>query len=1409
MKWRRENSAGPALRGFRLQILYTLARLTEPQTALQASLMPEGIEDLAIFDEQEQLREAIQIKGHTAPLTLSELVSRNGTGLLQRSAATAREHPECTIRLLSYGPFGQELEAAWNGSTSARDRVQKKLKGFGLSPSDVTLLFERLTLERLDEEDEQAKVEAFLSTAQGLAGQSSQAADILFQWLYLAAERQQRITTADLIDRLAKVGRYLHAREGYWREWFSVVEPLDSEVGVESQRERLAEQFQQGISVRFEHILAGCDVPRRRWLDRINVGFQQASVVIVHGASGQGKSALAYRWLQDEPPDVWRLEVKLAESRRDALQIAATLSAHAQAIGAPLTVYLDVRPGDAGWTDLVQELARLPQIRVLVTIREEDWRRARLSGAAVVFEEVDLALEETEAREIYGLLDRPDKIGPFLSFDEAWRRFAGVPDERGPLMEFVYLVTRTETLRERLRQQVDAVRDAALDRQSSKAALDVLAVVSFASALGACIEVASLREHSPGLDLGRIVERLEREYLVRSMDEGIRLDGLHPVRSRLLADILCDGITFDPLSLAQRCLELIAGEDIEIFLLHLATRHTDHMPRLVEHLNGWQPSSWAAVGGTLRGLLWWGVRQYVDRLSGLLTDLTNDLGKAWLVTLDLDLADLNPPHGTAIWKGLNFISEQRRARLQVFHDRQPSKALALDPAQDWLRSLDGSPNPPTNSKDWSAIAELSYWVGRWSITAPITDRLRAVELTSVVDELPLRLLADLLRGRSELDSAAMQLWLRDQRERIAARFSQETDTARIEDRDGTVRAHFIVSWGGIVADEGRPNADDAARKDWLHTEAIRRVELMRGLFPDRSGYGCQGYGHHFLPTRHDNTTKSSIPGANLHPDWATSINAFANRLIEWRFRPSDWDEYVSELMSIRQELTLVLQGLRRGLVAHFKSKHKDKMLGARLDSNAWDALREKLGKGIALPRDSVDEWGFVAEGQESNGQHRVGKIERGFALQAYQRYLKEQAALFTSLNNFLNQAMPHLYLCGGDGEVGIEVSRLLIEAKLKEAGDDLARPELVAHNLADATAALPRFQREFRRLFARRLPGKELDAQDRQEQKVFDSVMALFNASLSQPTSRWMEPERRAQAIMWHAIDEVPRHLIRSLASLERDGIHAAIMPKSDHWEDAPALWISLDSDDPIQVLTAPALARPLLGQGLLNANLTDEQSRLLSRRWEQVVLVPLFRGRAREPHAWLVPIYRLTNEHPASECEWLDDIPRAVEVSEWSRTGLRCWQSADMEDARQFLPTIGQFKVLMTHLSEVLDLAQSDGTDLRVLQDYVSRYQAEWSGTVQSLIDGITAMANRLHQVSEGERDQRPFLVEAASLAADHFEDWMPPGLSEDAAPMSVEICRGWIARATAHLESLDAAGAGLMLDALVQTATLEHRDG
>ena len=475
-------------------------------------------------------------------------------------------------------------------------------------------------------------------------------------------------------------------------------------------------------------------------------------------------------------------------------------------------------------------------------------------------------------------------------------------------------------------------------------------------------------------------------------------------------------------------------------------------------------------------------------------------------------------------------------------------------------------------------------------------------------------------------------------------------------------------------------------------------------------------------------------------------------------------------------------------------------LGMHLGTN-W-------GKESRYHRQAVDEWGFVTEGQESNGQNNAQRIEQGFELSAYNSYLKSQSDLFTGLNNFLNQAMPYLYLHCSDGKASIEISRMLIEAKMNEVGDNLVKPALVSHNLSDAVAALPRFQREFRRLFGGRMPANQLDDQDRRERKIFDAVLPLLNAYLENPAAHWQEPERRAMAKMWHAVDQVPRRLAVALASLEPQGIQAKILKQPDTWQNAPALWISLDSKEPLLVFAAPALAKPLLRQAVLDANLDEEQTRALARRWEQVVLVPLFYDRALDQQVWLVPIYRLTSDDPASEFEWLDQIPRPVSHDNWIRTDLRCWISAELSDARGFLMVIGRFKILMTHLSSVLERVEDDDADHEVLQAYIHRYQDEWSGIIQALIDGSGAVAGRFNQLTEEERERRPFLVEAAATVSEHFQDWLPPGLESGKAVLSVDACTSWLDTATANIEALDTVGGAFLLDSVVQTAMYPLRE-
>ena len=108
----------------------------------------------------------------------------------------------------------------------------------------------------------------------------------------------------------------------------------------------------------------------------IHTAFGSQNVVVVHSASGQGKTTLAYRYAKEFAPSQFRLEVSAASSMRHARRIALALVGHTEAVEVPTLVFLDVKPGDNYWVEVVRELASVVGLQILVTIREEDWTRA-------------------------------------------------------------------------------------------------------------------------------------------------------------------------------------------------------------------------------------------------------------------------------------------------------------------------------------------------------------------------------------------------------------------------------------------------------------------------------------------------------------------------------------------------------------------------------------------------------------------------------------------------------------------------------------------------------------------------------------------------------------------------------------------------------------------------------------------------------------------------------------------------------------------------------------------------------------------------------------------------------------------------------------------------------------------------
>jgi len=398
------SDATHAYRGYRLQALYTLFRVFETGSAANLIFQPEGEEDLSICDTANNLIEVVQVKSYGSTLTLSDFKPDKKDTFFYRIAKLSKAHSGLSITIASFGTVGPELRQALAIDGPDRQQVAHKLSEHGYLPeAEAQALLGKIQLTRVDEA---ALTQSVYSTLRNsLAGVDAEAAfDLLHYWLFICSERKTKLTQQDVIDRVNRVGKFTAERAAHHGQWFTTIVPIEDHALTDEARQELTDEFYRGISTHYDHILADLDVVRPTKLEKLAEAFESTRVVIVHGASGQGKTTLALRYLREYFPSQWRFQVKLIENKQHALSIATALVGQADAIDFSVVVYLDVSASDRDWPDLVKQLAVHPNIQVLVTIREEDFNRASFTGAAMRFSAVDLTFDETEARELYQAL---------------------------------------------------------------------------------------------------------------------------------------------------------------------------------------------------------------------------------------------------------------------------------------------------------------------------------------------------------------------------------------------------------------------------------------------------------------------------------------------------------------------------------------------------------------------------------------------------------------------------------------------------------------------------------------------------------------------------------------------------------------------------------------------------------------------------------------------------------------------------------------------------------------------------------------------------------------------------------------------------------------------------------------------
>lgn len=1380
------SNATASYRGDRLQALYTLFRVLSARETKDAIFQPEGREDLAIFSGNHKLVEVIQVKAHKKELTLSSFEPEKPASFFYRVADFLKDAPHLTIKVVAFSGIGPELRQGIEKEGSFRNKLTKKFSAYGyISESEATIILESIQIIEVKESDLTRSVEKSLrKLCTGIDPDS--AFDILIKWLYVCAENRMLITQKDVINKINEIGRFLAARSTYHKEWFTSVIPIKDEDITQERRQRLSDEFYRGIAARYDHILANLDVIRPNKIRDIASKFKSNNVVVIHGASGQGKTTLAFRYLKDFYPQSWRYQVRTIQDREHALSIATALVGHAQAVRIPMAIYIDVSSRDTEWPELVKQLAQHLFLHALVTIREEDYRRANISGVEFEFADIDLDFEEKEAREIFESLEKQRIPSDFINFEDSWNRFNG----QGPLLEFIYLVTQGNSLRDRLSEQVKRIEDEARENQERAKEIDFLRLVAVASAYEARLKLKPLVEYLQLPSPRRAVELMEKEYLLRVSEDGALVQGVHPIRSQILTELLTDPGINPWIESVRTCLQFMCDEDPESFLLHAFLYHPADTSALLEVLKSYHPKRWITITGVIRALIWLGVSEYVDKCEQLIHDAFQDSGSGWQVVLDTDIADVLRNFDDPSWQKLldDLATEERRQKIEELRKRQPAREGVFKFARYWLLMQEQNFLPPSSPLEWSTMGEALFWSGEFKLKWPLVEWLSEYGFENAVQELPLDALGDVILGLSNHNNSAFDQIVKPHRALILDRFRRETQTVLIGDDDDTIIAHFIVTFDN-ESDSSVNNLKPKRRSgDHWHDEAIYRVELLRKLVPDRIKYGCQGYGHRlwegFLPHESDATQKAGIQIRYLPPIWPVKVNSNFRGLAELSLRPANWLEYADHLIAIRKSVIRTVKEIGSFLNAYFRKKKQIPSVRDYLNEQNFRECVRNLHKSILLPKCAVDEWGFVDEfrevsfpDKEQQGLPLNGR--RGLILQHYKAFLKSFSEYTRTLSIFFDQAVHVLVLNPSLGRIAkSEIERVKLKENAIQQGikPDLGR--LSFSNLLDAVENLSFFHKEFCKLFKNRLEDSVIENLQREEQDIFSHFWTNWYFFVFHPSRVYQNAGRECEKYFVDRKKKIRNHLHREFRKLSPGDLIIELLPDELFWEDKPALYFKVDGNHPLVVFDSFEKIVKIVHQTILKVENLETRRFSLKLDWATVMVIPLVRGKSLMGTAWQIPMIILLTREEQSQLNWWNYTQHPIPEDTRKRLNLTVWDENHFQAPTKLMGATANLSLLAAQIRDFDRLPELDDFGLKMLQNYVEKISYQLGEALQTTFDVAVELLNRYNHLSDLERENRADLVNAVEALIEWKKYVLPSDDFQDQASLTHEQLIEWAGR-------------------------------
>lgn len=641
-----------AWKGFSSQTMYIASRLLHEKENLD--FYPETIEDL-MLKNGEDIVELVQIKNLKSDLTLSDLKPKSGDSFFKRVLKYKKD--TLTPKIIVFGEIGEELKGALSHDKRYFQNIKSKLLEYDYTEEEIEWLLNNIVIEKVNESDLEKETLNKLKEKFSI----SSSINIFFSYLicYISKlSRNGEKTNKDIWNE--NVNRIIEGivsidsiYKQYGRTLFSL-SSFTTNKDVEQQRE----EFKNGFDAKPYYIRNNLDIYRKKWMDKIEECYKRDNIVIIRGLSGQGKSTLAYRFLLDNYNENSIFIVKNLCDLNEAKDIISvieglTINDYSESI-----IYMDITPYDKSWKIILDHLRdRDTKVKILITIREEDYKRNNLNSNLYDYSEIELLLEKDEAEEIYSIYDSKY----FLNFDDAWKKFG----ENGPFMEFMYFLSKNEKLIDKLEKQIDNIIE---NEEDSDDWLKFLLIVSLAGKDNFSISFEKISQIIESKNFTKILKNAQKEYLIKIDDDLRYIKATHALRANILAELIYSKIVVDKEVTIINTLECTREFYPSLIVEYLKDGRIN-VEELIKKITMFENLEWSSYASFIRAMLWYDTYNiYIRNLKTIkqynalannnfillfVVDITNiiDFDREEQINL---LEELNPELTKTIKENVNF-----------------------------------------------------------------------------------------------------------------------------------------------------------------------------------------------------------------------------------------------------------------------------------------------------------------------------------------------------------------------------------------------------------------------------------------------------------------------------------------------------------------------------------------------------------------------------------------------------------------------------------------------------------------------------------------------------------------------------------------------------------------------------------